>query len=430
MSFPVATAVDPRWEATLVEALAHADAVDVVRRCVDLPDLLAVAAAGLVRAVLLSPDLRRLDRDALTRLAVSGVAVVGVVLPGDQAGAARLRQLGVSPVVHADATGADIAAAVVAAAGAGGRSLLHDYAEPAAAVTTAPHESSEPAPVEDGAGQVVTVWGPTGAPGRTSVALGLAAELAALGHSALLVDSDVYGGVVAQALGLLDESPGLAAACRLANNGVLDLAGLAELAVEARPKLRVLTGIARADRWPELRPTAVDGVLRLARGLADVTVVDCGFALEQDEEVAYDTAAPRRNGATLAAVEAADVVVAVATADPIGLQRFVRGYADLRELRADLSSTVTVVNRLRPHAVGAGDAATEIADALARYAGIRDVRFVPLDVPSFDAALAHGRTLTEAAPASPARLALQSIAAGLVGQRVPHRRRRFAFRGR
>jgi len=36
------------------------------------------------------------------------------------------------------------------------------------------------------------------------------------------------------------------------------------------------------------------------------TVVDCGFSLEQDEELSFDTAAPRRNGATLATLLAAD----------------------------------------------------------------------------------------------------------------------------
>ena len=45
------------------------------------------------------------------------------------------------------------------------------------------------------------------------------------GTPTLLADADVYGGVVAQVLGFLDEAPGLAAAARLANNGQLDVAG-------------------------------------------------------------------------------------------------------------------------------------------------------------------------------------------------------------
>ena len=91
----------------------------------------------------------------------------------------------------------------------------------------------------------------------------------------------------------------------------------------------MLTGIARADRWHELRPAALESVLALSRRLADWTVVDCGFCLEQDEELSFDTAAPRRNGATLEVLARADTVLAVATADSIGLQRLIRGLIEL-----------------------------------------------------------------------------------------------------
>jgi MinD-like ATPase involved in chromosome partitioning or flagellar assembly len=286
--------------------------------------------------------------------------------------------------------------------------------------------SAEPAAAT---GTVVAVWGPTGAPGRSTVAVGIAAELALLGHATLLVDADVYGGVVAQLLGLLDEAPGLAAACRLANNGTLDLPALAELAAEVRPGLRVLTGITRADRWPELRPAAVDAVLGLARALAPYVVVDCGFSLERDEEIAFDTAAPRRNGATFAALEAADVVLAVGSGDPVGLQRLVRGLADLRDA-VPTAAPVTVVNRVRSGAIGGGNAEGEIRAALDRYAGVTDLRFVPLDVSAYDAAVAAGRTLAEVAPGAPSRLALQAVAASLAGSSVPRSRRRIPFRRR
>jgi MinD-like ATPase involved in chromosome partitioning or flagellar assembly len=280
-----------------------------------------------------------------------------------------------------------------------------------------------------GGGRVIAVWGPTGAPGRTTVAVGVAAELAELGFPTLLVDADVYGGVIAQLLGLLDEAPGIAAACRLANNGSLDLPALAELAVQVRPTLRVLTGIARAERWPELRPSALEVVLGLARSLAGYVVVDCGFGLERDEELSYDTVAPRRNGATLAALNAADTIVAVASGDPVGLQRYVRALGELSEAVPG-RTLVTVVNRLRPGAIGGGDAEAQISAALSRYAGVTGVRYVPMDTDALDAALAAGRTLPEAAPNSPARQALQDLAAALTGRAQPRRRRRLMSRPR
>jgi MinD-like ATPase involved in chromosome partitioning or flagellar assembly len=428
VSLPVVTAVaDPRWEADIVAGLDGDGGVRVVRRCVDLADLLAAAAAGLARAVLLSADLRRLDRDALTRLAVAGVAVVGLAPPGDDEAQRRLHQLGIVHVLPADAPAAEISAALVAAVGQEGRADVNDYADPARVLTDPAAPADDLPDIEPGSGRVVAVWGPTGAPGRTTTAVTVAAELAELGISTLLVDADVYGGVVAQQIGLLDEAPGVAAACRLANNGTLDLAGLAELAVQVRPRLRVLTGISRPDRWLELRPSALEVVLTLARGLCSFVVVDCGFCLERDEELSYDTAAPRRNGATIAALDLADVVLAVTAADPVGLQRFVRGLGDLNDAVPGCNP-VTVVNRVRAAAVGGGDAEAEIAAALGRYAGIRDVRFVPCDPEACDAAVAAGRTLTEVAPGSPARRALQSIAAGLAGKPQPARRRRLLRR--
>jgi MinD-like ATPase involved in chromosome partitioning or flagellar assembly len=434
-SVPVLTAItDPQGESEIVAALTRgAPAVHVVRRCVDLADLLAAAAAGLARAVVVSADLRRLDRDALTRLAVAGVAVVGLVRRGDDDAERRLRQLGVDHVLPADGPAADVGPAILAAVGAGRPAPPFALADPGAAAPAPPPLDGPVVDLGDGVepatGRVVAVWGPTGAPGRSSVAVGVAAELGELGVPTLLVDADVYGGVVAQVLGLLDESPGLAAACRLANNGSLDLAGLAELAVEVRPQLRVLTGIARAERWPEVRPTGLEVVLGLARTLAAVTVVDCGFSLERDEELSFDTAAPRRNGATLTTLADADIVIAVAAADPVGLQRYVRALGELAEALPD-TAVVTVVNRVRPAVVGGGDAEAEIGAALERFAGVRDVRFVPLDVSAFDLALAAARTLPEAAPSSPARVALLSLAASLMGLPVPRPRGKLFARRR
>ena len=85
MSRPVLTAVTDRWEGRLVTVLERATDLDVARRCADLPELLAAAAAGLAAVALVSADLRSLDRAALAHLRDSGVAVVGVYPPGDEA---------------------------------------------------------------------------------------------------------------------------------------------------------------------------------------------------------------------------------------------------------------------------------------------------------------------------------------------------------
>jgi MinD-like ATPase involved in chromosome partitioning or flagellar assembly len=417
MALHVFTAVTgAAWESELVGALDRADhGVTVVRRCVDVSELLAVAATGTGQAALLSAELRRLDADAVARLEAAGVAVVGLVEPGDERAADRLRQLGVHRVLPADAEPEAIAAALREAV-AGVSPAGRDIADPRAALPAlgAPVEPEER---PGGRGRVVAVWGPTGAPGRTTVAVGIADEAARLGVSSLLVDADVYGGVIAQMLGLLDESPGLAGAVRLAAGGTLDGAALIRLAWSVRPHLRVLTGLARADRWPELRPRAVTAVLDEARRLAELTVVDCSFSLEDDEELSFDTAAPRRNGATLAVLEEADTVLCVSGADPVALQRSIRALGELREVLPEIAPEL-VVNQVRRGPVP-GDPRAEIAAALGRFAG-RDVRFfLPADRTATDAALAGGRTLAEVAPGSALRVALRSLAAQLADVAEP-----------
>lgn len=413
------------WDARLVAALDDGRlGVVVVRRCVDLADLLSVAPTGVAQVAVVSPGLRRLDRDALGRLAAAGVAVVGLAPAGDENAERRLRQLGIDVVVADDAAPRVVADAVRAAHARGAPTEVGFAGSGTGSAALVPPVAA--APVEPGSGRLVAVWGPTGAPGRTSVAVGLAAELAGLDVSALLVDADVYGGAVAQVLGFLEEAPGLAAACRLANTGVLDLPKLAQLVRDAGAGLSVLPGISRPARWPELRPAAFASVLALCRSLADITVIDCGFSLEQDEELAYDTAAPRRNGATLAALGAADTVLVVGSADPVGLQRLVRGLSDLRETVPTAATPLVVVNRTRP-GVFAGDIRSEVGAALQRYAGMLPTAYLPLDVAAYDAALATGRTLREAAPGAPIRRAFVEVAAVVAG-RPPARRRRWAGR--
>jgi MinD-like ATPase involved in chromosome partitioning or flagellar assembly len=422
MALQVFTAVTgAAWESELVGALDRADhGVTVVRRCVDVAELLAAAATGTGQAALLSAELRRLDADAVARLEAAGVALVGLVEPGDDRAAERLLRLGVTTVLPADTEPAAIAQALREAAEATTRPP-RDVADPRSALP-ALGVPPEPVLAAPGSGRVVAVWGPTGAPGRTTVAVGVADEAARLGVSTLLVDADVYGGVVAQMLGLLDESPGLAGAARQAAAGALDAAALDRLAWSLRPHLRVLTGLARADRWPELRPRAVTAVLEEACRLADLVVVDCSFCLEEDEELSFDTAAPRRNGATLAVLEAADTVLCVSGADPVALQRCVRALGDLADVLPEVQPLV-VVNQVRRGPVP-GDARAEITEALARFAG-RDVTcFLPSDRVGTDAALASGRTLAEVAPGSPLRAALRSLAARVAQVPEPRAYRR------
>ena len=397
MAHGVLCAVRGAAESVVVQALDASAQLQVTRRCADVTELLAAAEAGLGRVAVVSGGLDHVDRETVDALRAAGVRVVGVADPAATWGVERLRGAGADEVVPEpvdEAGAADVVSAVLRALAA--TSVPFPEPQEPVSPTVAPTER----------GTVVAVWGPTGAPGRTTVAVNLAAELAARGASVLLADADTYGGSVAQVIGLLDEAPGLAAAVRQAGQGMLDVTTLARLSPVLAPELRVLSGTSRADRWPELSSSAIESVWSVARELARWTVVDVGFCLEQDEMLSYDTRAPQRNSATLRTLEAADLVVVVGAGDPVGIQRLVRGLTE----RGLAGSRLVLVNRVRSSVAGPRPAEA-VLQALARYAGVSDAVLVPEDRAATDTALLEAQTLREVAPGSPARRAIAEAAA-------------------
>lgn len=264
-------------------------------------------------------------------------------------------------------------------------------------------------------GRVIAVWGPPGAPGRSTVAVLLAAELVRGGRRVALVDADSHAPSLALALGLADEGPGFAAACRAAASSSLHPAELARISQQVATRegiIDVLCGINRPGRWPELAHERVGEALRVSRDWADYVVVDVAAPLDRDEEVVSDLAGPRRNAATLAVLEAADLVVAVGSADPLGASRMLRGLDEIRSVSGVTPVCVTF-NRLRSGALGF-DARGQLRRALERFAGVEDVWFLPSDPRAVDAAMLHGRPVSEAAP----RSALVESVRRLVGEGV------------
>ena len=452
----VLTALSQPWDGRVTALLEGSRSITVARRCADLADLLAAAGSGLGEVAIVASDLRGLDLSGVARLESQGLRVVGVYPPGDDAGERVLHQWGIRNVAPLDLTvqqweellaasqsgssqsgraasgaedqfdgpqdpftlgqpgswaGPESTPFDAASAGASGSSGSSGMAWSPA--TGSPDEGLPNSALGSGPthpGQIIAVWGPTGAPGRTTVAVNLAAELAARGQSILLVDADTYAASVSQTLSLLDEAPGIAAACRAADLGSLDVAGLARLTPVVAPNLRVMTGLPRADRWPEVRAAALSRVLEVARSLVQCLVIDMGFCLEEDEELSYDTLAPRRNEAALAvldAVQPTDRLLVVGSADPVSLQRLVRAIQEVTSRAAPTPDVV--VNRVRSSAIGTRPEA-RIRDALTRFARIDRMSFLPDDPSALDAALLAGRSVIETGRAGSFAVAIGRLA--------------------
>lgn len=375
----VLAAAGAGWEIDAVRELESARDLVLVRRCVDVAELIAVAQAGGVSVAAVDLSVPGLDLEAVRAVQAAGVTLVGLG-PADRAEALGIDVVGPGAAVLDAVRAVQTPTADASAAGAPG---------PAAV------DRGEALDVEDGGtsrhrGTLVVVWGPAGAPGRSSVALALADELAQDEHRCVLVDADTYGGAQAQQLGLLDEVSGLMAACRVANQGRdVDLGDHLQV---LRSSLSVLTGLPRPDMWIHVRRAALERVVERLRGTADVVVADVGFCLEPGEGVA----GAGRNQATATLLELADVVVAVGRADPVGLTRLVRGLHDLEDL--GVVRPHVVLNQVRP---GIGWSEQELASTVHRLAGSRPVALLPHDGPTLDAAALRGATPKEVAAGSP-----------------------------
>jgi MinD-like ATPase involved in chromosome partitioning or flagellar assembly len=395
------------WEAGAIERLERDVALALSRRCVDLTDLLATAGAGLGAVAVVSVGLPGLDADSVSSLRRMGVEAVLVAAPDElrDGDVERMRRLGIAHLLVS--TEMDSFVQVVLTADAEGR---HDL----------PSDVDEEPRVEEAPlrGRRLAVWGPAGAPGRTTVAVGLAGEIAAAGEQCLLLDVDAYGGAVAQHLGVLDEVSGLLAAARAANAGQLDGACLDDLARQVGDRLRVLTGLPRPDRWSEVRASAFEELLEQAARVSTYTVLDVGFSLEGEPPDPFGPTAPQRNLMTLAALDSADEVLVVGAADPVGLARLARGLVELREVVPGVRPRV-VVNRTRP-SLGWSD--REIRGMVEGFVTPVDVHFLPDDRAAADRALMAGQSLVESGD-SPLRSAMAELATAVLGGRLPQRRR-------
>lgn len=378
------------WESRALQSLGADPRTVVLKRCVDVDDLLAAASTGQADVAVLGSELPGLDSAVVDELHRHGVPIVALS-PDPEATLVSAARIGVRSVLETDRV-SDLPDFL-------SRELSETapHARPGAhAAEVNDEELAEEAPLAgrtdpaDHPGRVIAVHGATGGPGRTTVAVNLAAELAARGEPTLLVDADPHGGAVAQHLGVLDEVSGLLAATRLATAGALG-ERFASVQRELPGGLRVVTGLPRPERWSEVRPGTLTDLVELGRARGHV-VLDTGFSLEQSS-LGEPGARPERNGLTIEAVECADEVLLVGAADPVGLARLVRTLLEVRDAVPGPRVRV-VVNRMRSTL---GWREIDVRAMLEGFGAGHTIDFLPEDQVATDRALVAGRSLVELA---------------------------------
>ena len=407
------------WESTALGLLTGRRGVVVLKRCVDVDDLLATATAGQADVAVLALDAHGLDAAAVEHLRRHRVRPVAITAdPTGDPARSRAARIGVATLVGER----DLEALPDAVLDADAPETGTPDQVAAARRTSSTSRGVCPGLCPGswpgcrrlagtGAGRVVAVWGPAGAPGRTTVALALGAELARRDAPTLVIDADPYGGAVAQQLGVMDEVSGLLSAARLSGSG--DLEGLfptVQRAVSGR--LNVITGLPRADRWVEIRAGSVEHILEVGRTSGHV-IVDTGFSLEDDPGLEFGSL-PRRNAMTLAALGAADEIVVVGSADPVGLSRLARGLVELREHTMGAPVRV-VVNRMRSTL---GWSESDISGMVEGFSRVLGIHYLPDDQSAVDRALIAGHTLVEAGDSALLR-AVEDLASHVVPGLAP-----------
>lgn len=301
----------------------------VIRRCVEAADLLAAASIEPDADIVVDVDTPRLGADAFAALPQSRARRI-IALAADERGAISARAWGVDSVIE----------------GCGGSTIDEITAAlRSAPLGQRPPERTSDAPPSMG-GRVVVVYGPTGSPGRSTVALGLAESWAQAGERVCLVDADTVAPSLAFMVGMTEDVSGVLVAARYADQGALDARSLGSSCRRLKDRLWLMSGIGSPDRWLYVRPAALDRVWQSCARHFDRVVVDVNPLLntvEADDPLAG--ALPARDSTTRSALRASDTVVLVSRSDPLNMSRLLTDIPSIQGL-LDHARIEVVVNRV------------------------------------------------------------------------------------
>jgi MinD-like ATPase involved in chromosome partitioning or flagellar assembly len=313
-------------ERRLLEGLPG-DGLVVADRCLDGPSLAERAGGADLDAALASSDLHRLSANVLTAVRE---ARLPLVLIADGQDVSRYGEL--AHLVPAGASPSDVAAALRAAVRRGpvyeattGSAQTED-----AGVGGAPGSSDSDGP----RGRLIAVVSGKGAPGKTTVAIGLAAALAERRREVVLVDADPWGGNVGAYLDL-DPRRGLFALAYGKDASPSEWAARLDEELQEGPGFMVLGGIERAEQRSVISTDVMTAAIGALRSTFDDVVVDSGCAI-----------AGAASPATDVLLRHAERILVVSRADLVGVWNARAALRYLREgLSVEAEAIAVVINR-------------------------------------------------------------------------------------
>ncbi len=245
--------------------------------------------------------------------------------------------------------------------------------------------------------QVYAVWGPHGSPGKSTIALNLAFELAQTKRT-LLVDLDLEAPALAILLGLTEPAPGLTAVARLIRQGRLSSEELQRLSLQIRHRkanLRLLPGLSSPNRWNEITEDTVVQLLRIAKLDFECIILDLSSALEENLTTAQSPTT--RNGATRAALQQANQAITVIKNTKVSLQNYANQFIELQNLNKNRKLVINMAEN------------DKLPSVIKQLTKESIAQKIPRDETSLTLAESQGLPLAITRRKSPARIAILNL---------------------
>src|SRR3990170_4176401 len=267
---------NPERERRLRDALSG-DGMVIADRCLDAVSLVERATAMDLDVALASSDLHRMSAASLTAIREAPLPLVLLVEPADIE-----RYAGLGHLVPAAAAADEVCGALREA-----RARGPSYPTPTGAgASEQVPDSGEGHDDGGGEGQVIALVSGKGAPGKTTVAIGLAAALGNAGRRVVLVDADLRGGNVGPYLDL-DPRLGLVGLA-FGGNGISERVRI-EDELQEGPGFAVLTGVERPETSSSVSAELLAATVIALRRRFDVVVADAGQAIPVIQPPATDS---------------------------------------------------------------------------------------------------------------------------------------------
>jgi len=270
-------------------------------------------------------------------------------------------------------------------------------------------------PYIEGVGRIVVIVGPPGSPGRTTLAINLAAECAQLSNHVILVDADVYSPSVSQLLGLSTEGGGLFSALRSARVENVDIAAVlshAQRYTGATVGFTVLTGLLPVQQKKPVDQVAFERALECLKAAGFTVVVDTSAVLGRGHSAGSVNKAWEVPQLVEIASRAADAVVAITHSTDLGISRFVRSWEVLSP--SIPGESVHLVMRDSPHVPSRER--NDGTQAIWEYTGLERIAVLGDDGAGLWKAQKSQVTLADISKESPTRGVVGALAESIVGR--------------